>query len=196
MEAPRRPQQPGSSGTRVQPEEGANARTIWLVGMMGSGKTSVGRRLAARLQRRFVDTDQEVERAAGAPVSRIFEREGEAGFRARERRTIEALEGAAAVVSLGGGAVAQAGIAERLAASGTIVYLRARPETLLRRVGSGETRPLLCGLDPSARLEKLRTLLLEREPFYERAQVVIDTDECDAERVAGDLARRLGGGPT
>lgn len=193
MEAPRRSQQPGSSGTTARGAAYARVRTIWLVGMMGAGKTSVGRRLAERLRRRFVDTDHEIEREAGLTVARIFEQEGESGFRARERRAIELVEGEDAVVSLGGGAMAQPGIAERLAATGTIVYLRARPETLVRRVGSAEMRPLLRGLDPAARLEKLAGLLRERGQFYERAQVVIDTDEHDVDRLAGELARRLGG---
>ncbi len=158
---------------------------------MGSGKSSVGRRLAERLQRRFIDTDREIEAAAGNTVAEIFEREGESGFRARERLVIEAAATRGAVVSLGGGAVAQPGIAESLAASGTIVYLRARPETLLRRVGAGETRPLLRGLEPAARLEKIRVLLGERARHYERAQVVIDTDDADVETVAREIARRL-----
>lgn len=158
---------------------------------MGSGKTSVGRRLAERLQRRFIDTDREVEAAAGTSVAEIFEREGESGFRARERVAIEAAARGSAVVSLGGGAVAQPGIAESLAASGTIVYLRARPETLLRRVGAAETRPLLRGLSSAARLERIRILLGERARHYERAQVVIDTDDADVETVAREIARRL-----
>lgn len=175
---------------------GGRTGTIWLVGMMGSGKTSVGRRLAERLGRRFVDTDHEVERVAGASVREIFEREGEAGFRARERAAIDAVTGASAVVSLGGGAVAQPGMAEQLAASGTAVYLRALPETLARRVGTARTRPLLRGLSPEQRLVTLRRLLEERRPLYERAGVVIDTDGSDVDAVVAEIVRRLAGGAT
>jgi shikimate kinase len=161
--------------------------------MMGAGKSSVGRQLAARLGRPFVDTDLEVERGAGASVAEIFAREGEAGFRARERAAVAAIAGSRAVVSLGGGAIAQPGAADALAASGTIVYLRARPETLVRRVGVGEERPLLRGLDMAARLAKLRDLLAARAEHYERAAVVIDTDEDDADAVAVAIVRRLPG---
>jgi shikimate kinase len=159
--------------------------------MMGSGKSTVGRRLAERLGCCFVDTDAEIEREASASVAEIFAREGEAGFRVRERAAIEALLGAEAVVSLGGGAVAQAGIGEALASTGTIVYLRARPETLLRRVGDGDTRPLLRGLDGPGRVDKLRSLLEARAEHYERAQIVIDTDENEVDTVVDELARHL-----
>jgi len=115
--------------------------TVWLVGMMGAGKTEVGRRLAVRLGRPFVDSDAEVEVEAGATVAEIFAREGEAGFRRRERAAIERVAGTSAVVSLGGGAMAQPGMPARLAGSGRTVYLRARPETLLARVGAAEERP-------------------------------------------------------
>jgi shikimate kinase len=161
--------------------------------MMGSGKSTVGPRLAERLGRPFIDTDHEVERKAGAKVAEIFAREGEAAFRARERAAVEALAGAPAVVSLGGGTVAQPGLVTLLAASGTIVYLRARPETLLRRVGEGSSRPLLRGLDATARLEKLRGLLAERQAHYERGQLVIDTDALDVESLTDEIARKLAG---
>jgi len=171
-------------------------RTVWLVGMMGSGKSRVGALLAARLGRPFVDTDRVVEARAGATIVEIFAREGETGFRARERDAIMEAAGRGAVVSLGGGAIAQPGAADGLAASGTIVYLRARPETLARRVGEGEERPLLRGLDAAGRLAKLRALLAEREKHYERAALVIDTDEDNEDFVAGMLARRLAGDGT
>jgi 3-dehydroquinate synthase len=167
------------------------ARTIWLVGAMGAGKSAVGARLAARLGLPFVDADAEIERAAGLRVAEIFAREGEAGFRARERAAIEALAGRPAVVALGGGAIAQPGAAERLAATGTVVWLRARPETLAARVGDAADRPLLAGLGPAARLARLAALLAEREPCYATAHVAIDTDGIDAETVAERLAVRL-----
>ena len=99
-------------------------------------------------------------------------------------------------MALGGGAAAQPGVVERLLASGTLVYLRARPETLAARVGDDAARPLLAGLDAEARLAKLRRLLAEREPSYLRARVVVDTDALDAAGAAAELvARRLGAAP-
>jgi shikimate kinase/3-dehydroquinate synthase len=166
--------------------------TLWLMGMMGAGKSAVGAVLAAQLGLPFVDLDREVETAAGCSIAELFASEGEAGFRRRERAALEAVAGRRAVVALGGGAPAQPGVPERLAASGTSVYLRARPETLAARIGAGEGRPLLAGLDPAAREAKLRALLAEREPAYRSAALVIDTDALDAAAVAAELVQRLG----
>ncbi len=159
--------------------------------MMGAGKSAVGEALARRLGLRFVDSDAEVERESGAHIPEIFRREGEPGFRRREARAIEALRGEACVAALGGGAIAQPGAAERLGSSGTVVYLRARPESLLARVGNGSGRPLLVGGDPDARLERLGALLAERAPHYESAAIVIDTDELSLEQVVEAVALRL-----
>jgi shikimate kinase len=169
-----------------------SAQTVWLVGLMGAGKSAVGRRLAARLGRQFVDTDREVERAAGCTVAEIFARQGEAAFRRRERAAIDIWAGRPAIVALGGGAIAQPGIAQRLSESGRSVYLRARPETLAERVGSGQGRPLLAGLDASGRLERLRELLATRATAYEAADVAVDTDGLTPERVAAAVCAALG----
>jgi shikimate kinase len=167
------------------------AATVWLVGMMGAGKSAVGRRLAARLGRRFVDTDEEVERAAGRSIAELFAREGEPAFRALERAAIARVAGKEAVVAVGGGAIAQPGAAAAMAAAGTIVWLRARPETLLGRVGPAGERPLLAGLDPAAQLARLRALLAEREPSYAAAALAVDTDGLAPEEVAEAVAREL-----
>jgi shikimate kinase len=159
--------------------------------MMGAGKSSVGAALAHRLGCRFVDTDVEVERESGARISEIFEREGESGFRRREARAIAGLEGETCVAALGGGAITQPGAAARLASSGTVVYLRSRPESLLARVGNGGGRPLLEGADACGRLERLRALLAERAPHYESAAIVVDTDERSLEEVVEVVAQRL-----
>jgi shikimate kinase len=165
--------------------------TIWLVGMMGAGKSAVGRTLARRRGLDFVDTDARVEDSAGASVAEIFAREGEAGFRRRERAAVEAVAGRAVVAALGGGAVAQPGVAERIAACGTVVYLRARPETLARRVGESDARPLLVGHDAAGRRERLAQLLAEREIHYARSHVVVDTDDADVEAVCDRIERAL-----
>ncbi len=158
---------------------------------MGAGKSAVGRSLAARLGIPFVDSDTEVERAAGRSVAQIFQHEGEARFRERERAAIEAWAGRAAVVALGGGAIAQKGAPARLAATGTVVYLKAAPETLLERVGDGRTRPLLEGRDAPGRLAELRRLLDQRAPAYESARIVVETDARSEEAVAETVAEEL-----
>lgn len=167
------------------------AATIWLVGMMGAGKSAVGVRLAQRLGLPFLDTDAEVERGAGASVSAIFTREGEGGFRVREREAIEKAAERPAVVALGGGAVAEPGVGELLERTGTVVYLRARLETLLERIGDAGERPLLEGLAPAERRERLAVLLDRREPHYARARVVVDTDGRSLDEIVDDVARAL-----
>lgn len=165
--------------------------TVWLVGLMGAGKSAAGAALARRLGRPFVDTDAEVERSAGASVAALFASEGEAGFRRRERAAFEALGGKACVVALGGGAPCQPGAAERLAETGTMVWLRARPETLAARVGAGADRPLLAGTDAEERVRRLGALLAERAPHYARAPVQVETDGLSPEAVAEAVAREL-----
>jgi shikimate kinase len=167
--------------------------TLWLVGMMGAGKSAVGAVLAERLGLPLVDLDRAIEHAASRSIAELFASEGEAGFRKREREAIEAVAGRRAVVALGGGAPAQPGALARLLGTGTLVYLRARPETLAERLGADETRPLLAGLDPEARLARIRSLLAEREACYLRAALVVDTDGLAAPAVADAIVQRLGG---
>jgi shikimate kinase len=166
-------------------------KPLWLVGMMGAGKSVVGLRLAQELGRRFVDTDAEIERSAGHSINEIFAREGEAGFRVRERHAIEALYGSSDVVSLGGGAIAQAGAADSLSEAGMVVYLKASPATLLARLGKCLRRPLLCDLNPEARLAKVEALMAERRVAYESATIVIDTDSLTVDGTVEEISRRL-----
>jgi len=142
--------------------------------MMGVGKSTVGARLAVRLGRAFLDTDQEVERVAGRTVAEIFETEGESRFRVLEAEAIQAASVQAAVVALGGGAVAEPGAMERLLARGEVIFLMADPRLLIDRIGDPESRPLLSGLDHAAQLARLEALLAEREPFYRQANILID----------------------
>ena len=171
----------------------AGGDTVWIVGMMGVGKSSVARLVAQRLGRPCVDTDAEIERAANLEISEIFVSEGEASFRRRERAAIEAIAGQPVVVALGGGAIAQPGAAERLAETGVVVALRASPETLLERLGDAAQRPLLAGLGREQRLERIEALLEERQAHYRRADLCVDTDavgpEVLADRVIHALAR-------
>ena len=160
--------------------------------MMGAGKTSVGRALASRLKRPFHDTDADVEREAGASVAEIFAGEGEAAFRVRERAAVARLVDVAAVVALGGGAMAEPETRALILAHGTSVYLRAKAETLLARVGEADTRPLLAGLDAEGRVARLRELLAQREPAYGLADHVVDTDGRTLEAVVETIALELG----
>lgn len=147
---------------------------IFLVGLMGAGKTTVGRQLARRLGKRFVDSDQEIERRTGVKVTTIFEIEGEAGFRAREARIIEELtESTDLVLATGGGAVLDPANRARLAERGYVIYLRAQPRELWQRTRHDRSRPLLHGADPLARLDEL---FAARDPLYrEVADLVIET---------------------
>jgi len=155
------------------------AEHLLLVGMMGSGKSTVARLVAGRLGRPHVDTDEEVERVAGMSVSEIFSTRGEAAFRAEEARALATvLAGAVpSVISVGGGIVLHPEPRAALRRGGTVVWLRARPETLARRVGRHAQRPLLVGAagGPAAALARIDA---ERRALYEEvADVVIDVDD-------------------
>ncbi len=164
---------------------------VWLVGMMGAGKSAVGPVLANRLGRRFVDSDAEIERSLDRTIAEIFEHDGEEVFRACEREVIESLSETDAVVALGGGAIAQPGAIELLGRSGRVVYLSAAVSTLLRRLGDCSTRPLLRDLDGTARAARLAELLESRQAAYLSAALVVDTDGTTVSRVVDEIARGL-----
>lgn len=147
---------------------------IFLVGLMGSGKTSVGRMLARRLGKPFFDADAEVEKITGVKIPVIFEIEGESGFRAREEKMIEQLTAMNGIVlATGGGAVISAANRSLLKSRGRVIYLRAAPEDLWRRTRRDRNRPLLQTADP---LGKLRMLHEQRDPLYrEVADLIVDT---------------------
>jgi shikimate kinase len=145
-----------------------------LVGLPGSGKSTVGRQLARRLGLPFTDSDQEIEQLIGCSISSFFAREGEVAFRDVEQSVIARLtEGAAGVVATGGGAILRAANREALRAGAKVIYLRSTPEEVFRRVRHDQNRPLLQVADPMARL---RSLHAERDPLYrETAHFVIET---------------------
>jgi shikimate kinase len=159
---------------------------VVLTGMMGTGKTSVGERLAAQLGAPFVDTDVLVERAAGRSVAEIFAADGEAAFRAAERRAIgEALVVPRAVVATGGGAISDADNLAALRAAAPIICLTARPDVILQRARrAGPTRPLLQGDDAAARIA---ALLAARADAYAQADLTIDTSS----RVLDDVVAEV-----
>ena len=165
-------------------------RPIFLVGMMGVGKSTVGPVLANRLARGFVDTDATVEAAAGRSIAEIFTRDGESEFRRLEVEAIEEASLLGAVVALGGGAISQPGMAERLTSHGTVVWLRAEPWVLLERIGDVTSRPLLAGLEPADQLETLGRLLEERREHYFQAQIAVDAD-VEAEEVADRIVAAM-----
>ncbi len=147
---------------------------LFLVGMMGAGKTTVGRQLAKRLGKTFYDADREIEARTGVRVAVIFDIESEAGFRKREAEVIEQLTAMNDIVlATGGGAVLDPRNRERLSTRGFVIYLHALPQALWQRTRADKSRPLLQGGDPRERLE---ALYAERDPLYrEVADLVIET---------------------
>ena len=149
-------------------------RPVALVGLMGAGKTSIGRRLAQRLQTPFVDSDAEIEAAANATIAEIFERDGEPAFRAGERRVIaRLLNDGIQILATGGGAFIDPETRARMRERAVVIWLRADIDTLLRRVARKKTRPLLNNGDPRAILEKLMEV---RHPIYAEADIVIESE--------------------
>ncbi len=168
-------------------------RSVFLVGPMGSGKTAVGRALAGRLGLPFADSDAEIESRTGVDIAYIFEREGEEGFRIRERDVIDSLTKSEAIVlATGGGAVLLPENRERLAARGTVIFLDTTIEQQLARTRRSRNRPLLAAPDRRARLEELAAA---REPLYRAiAAITIRTDDRAPAAVAGAIVRALGHG--
>ena len=169
---------------------------LFLVGMMGSGKTTLGKALAGRLQHPFYDTDKVLVERTGVPVATIFEIEGEAGFRRREALVLaELARESDAVVATGGGAVLDPENRRMMHASGTVIYLRAKAEHLWERLRHDTSRPLLSTPDPRATLE---SILAVREPLYsECAHLTVDTGAQSAAvlvtRVVNALKRHQAG---
>lgn len=150
-------------------------RTVALVGMMGAGKSSVGRRLAAKLGVPFRDADSEIEQAAGCSISEIFDRYGEAAFRDGERRVIaRLLTEPPQVLATGGGAFVDERTRARIKAEAVSIWLRASIDLLVSRVQRRETRPLLRDGDPREIIERL---LAAREPIYAQADFSLDSED-------------------
>ena len=158
-------------------------QSIFIVGMMGSGKSTVGRRLADLMGLDFVDADGVIEERAGADISWIFDVEGEDGFRQREEQVLDALSQRPDIVlATGGGAVLREANRRRLRERGIVVYLRGSVDIIVARTRHDRRRPLLQGVDVR---ERLADLLEQRTPLYEEvAHLVVDTDEGSALRVA------------
>jgi shikimate kinase len=137
---------------------------LFLIGLMGAGKSTLGRQLARRMKKRFVDVDTELEARTGVSIPTIFEIEGETAFRDREEALIAELTGLTGIVlATGGGAVTRPGSRENLKSNGTVIYLHAEPDVLFQRIGHSRNRPMLHAADPQARLAELYAL---RDPLY------------------------------
>lgn len=164
-------------------------RPIVLVGLMGAGKTTIGRRLAAKLGLRFVDSDAEIENAAGRSIPEIFEDFGEAEFRDGERKVIaRLLDEGPMVLATGGGAFMASETRARVKASGISIWLKADIPLLVERVGRRDTRPLLRRGNPAEVLERLAE---ERYPFYAEADITVESGAGPHENVVETIIRAL-----
>ncbi|MES0067884.1 shikimate kinase [Mesorhizobium sp. M0074] len=166
-------------------------RSIVFVGLMGAGKTAIGRKVAAMLALPFIDSDQEIETVSRMSVPDLFERYGEAEFRALEQRVIlRVLEHGPQVLSTGGGAFMNAQTREAIASHGVSVWLKAEIDLLMERVSKKQNRPLLKSADPRAVLERL---MAERYPVYAAADVIVPTRDDRKEIIAAEVVDALRG---
>ena len=168
---------------------GLGRRSVVLVGMMGAGKSSIGRRLAHRLALGFVDADAEIEAAAGMTIAEIFTSYGEPYFRSGEQRVIaRLLDSGPQVLATGGGAFMNADNRAAIHAKGVSVWLRATIEVLARRIKRRNDRPLLKDVDP---IETLRRLIDERYPTYAQADVTVESRDVPHDAIVDEIVAGL-----
>jgi shikimate kinase len=164
-------------------------RSIVLIGLMGAGKTAMGRRLANRLELPFVDADTEIEVAAGASISEIFAEHGESYFRQGERKVIKRLlEGGPQVLATGGGAYMNAETRANIKARGLSVWLKADLKVLLKRVGRRDNRPLLAGDEPE---KVMKRLIDQRYPVYAGADITVASRDVPHDVIVGAVIDAL-----
>lgn len=163
-----------------------NHDNIFLIGPMGAGKSTIGRRLARKLKLKFLDSDQAIENRTGARIALIFEIEGEEGFRKRESEIIEELTKQTGVVlATGGGVVLNPSNRQKLAERGLVVYLRTGLDQLLKRTARDTKRPLLNTDNPR---ERIKELLNTRTPLYEEiADLIVDTDKQPVTQIVEEI---------
>lgn len=181
-------QKPAESGLESAVVRALGGRSIVLVGMMGAGKSSIGRRLASRLGIPFIDADTEIESAAGMTIPEIFEKHGEPYFRAGEARVIaRLLDNGPQVLATGGGAVMDPQTRALIGQKGISIWLKADIDVLLKRTKRRNDRPLV---------EKIKDLLPVREPIYAQADIIIQSrdepHDTIIDEIMGELPKRLG----
>lgn len=164
-------------------------KSIVMVGLMGAGKSAIGRRLANHLHMPFQDADTEIEAAAGCSIEEIFARHGEEAFRDGERRVIaRLLEGPPIVLATGGGAFMDETTRARITEFGVSIWLRADLETLVRRTAKRNNRPLLKNDDPA---NTLKDLMVIRHPIYELSDIVVESDDAPPEETVNRVCQAL-----
>jgi shikimate kinase len=174
-----------TSNVDAQLRAALGPRSLVLVGMMGAGKSAIGRKLAQRLYLPFVDADAEIERAAGMNISDIFAKHGEPYFRAGEARVIaRLLEGGPQVLASGGGAFMHPQSREAIRAKGISVWLKTEYDVLMKRIKRRGDRPMLKTEDPG---ETLRRLMQERDPVYAEADVIVHSREVPHEIIIAEI---------
>ena len=162
---------------------------IYMMGFMGTGKTTIGKALAEKLNRNFIDMDMEIELYEGMSINEIFEEKGEDYFREIETKVLkEIAEKDNLVVSTGGGSIVTHGNLEIVKNSGTLITLMASPEEILKRVSKNNDRPLLNVENP---LDTIKRLLFERAPFYIKADYIIETTEKNIDEVLNEILEKL-----
>ncbi len=167
----------------------APSLNIYLLGLMGSGKSTVGRQLAQILVREFIDLDNFIEEQAQKLISVIFLEHGEAHFRELESQCLQDISSKkTCVIALGGGAILEEKNRLLIQSTGLSIYLKVRPETLLKRLSDSEHRPLLAGLNSNAKLVKLQELERVRSGYYEEANLIIENETAPQEAIEKILA--------
>src|SRR5882757_9873973 len=185
------PAAPQSLSADAEIAAALGARCIVLIGMMGAGKSTIGRRMSARLRLPFLDADTEIEAAAGMSISDIFETHGEPHFRDGEARVIaRLLDGGPAVIATGGGAFMREETRSRIGSKAVSIWLKADADIIMKRVKRRADRPLLQTADPAATVGRL---IEEREPVYQHADITIWSRDVPHEKIVDECIDALHG---
>lgn len=177
------------------PEIGAannDRKPVWIVGYMGSGKSTVGKRLASLLDLTFTDSDEWIESRSGKTIAEIFEQEGEASFREWERRFVDELPAERCIIACGGGLPCYNQLMDELLVTGWVIYLEASVTTLVRHLhGEREHRPLLKALTDGELSEVIRLRLEARDPVYRRAHCIVSIDGKAVKQIVEEVVREI-----